>query len=598
MIDGLGFGTPHFIFLIVIVPVGVLLTLLWASWREQARRAYGLREQYMWRELALHMAPTVVLVAVAFLAFAAARPQWGEREVVVEQGGIDVVFVLDVSNSMLAQDAEPTRLARAQDEIDALLGRMQGDRAGLVIFAGDALVRSPLSPDLGALRTIVRGVDAERGLVLPGSDIAAAMDAALELIDEGGAEAGAIVLVSDGEIRGGSLDAAVARVRESGTPVFAAGVGTEAGAPVRDIDPRTLEAQDRIGRDGAPVITRLDSLALRALAEAGGGRYVALEGEGRPLTSFAADFGAMEQTAFGERESSRPAERFRLFAAIALALIIVEALVVWWPRLPRAWLRPLVRAWPLAGAGVLVAGVCAVGVADVNRRGNQQYAAGDYQAALELYRTAQAMAPERDEAFHNAANALHQQGDYAAAIEELRKAFPVEEELAGAVEYALGKHFAADGRLQEAYEAFKRSLLADPDDRQAKHNLEVILKLLRPAPSPTPTLGAETPPAGSMLTTPQPSPGAGDPGAAPGGTAEPAGTPQPGGTPGPQQPQPRDPRGLSDEELQRELEEALSGIEREYSEEEARRVLELLEERNRRLFEEQVRPPGGGLPDY
>ncbi|HXK34770.1 MAG TPA: tetratricopeptide repeat protein, partial [Dehalococcoidia bacterium] len=249
-------------------------------------------------------------------------------------------------------------------------------------------------------------------------------------------------------------------------------------------------------------------------------------------------------------------------------------------------------------AGALVAAVCATSVADVNRRGNQQYAAGDYPAALELYRTAQAMAPERDEAFHNAANALHQQGDYAAAIEELRKAFPVEEELAGAIEYALGKHFAADGQLQEAYEAFKRSLLADPDDQQAKHNLEVILKLLRPTPSPTPTLAPETPPPGSILTTPQPSPGAGDPGSSPGGTAEPAGTPEPGGTPGPQQPQPRDPRELSDQELQEELDEALSGIEREYSEEEARRALELLEERNRRLFEEQTQPPGGGLPDY
>ncbi|HXK32550.1 MAG TPA: VWA domain-containing protein, partial [Dehalococcoidia bacterium] len=233
MIDGLEFGTPQFIFLIVIVPAGVLLTLLWASWRERARRAYGLREQYMWRELALHMAPTIVLVAIAFLAFAAARPQWGEREVVVEQSGIDVVFVLDVSNSMLAQDAEPTRLGRAQDEIDALLGRMQGDRAGLVIFAGDALVRSPLSPDLGALRTIVRGVDAERGLVQPGSNIAGALGAARELVDGGGAEAGAIVLISDGEDREGSLDAAIAQLREAGTPVFVAGAGTEEGAPVR-----------------------------------------------------------------------------------------------------------------------------------------------------------------------------------------------------------------------------------------------------------------------------------------------------------------------------------------------------------------------------
>lgn len=597
MIEGLEFGTPEFIFLIAVVPAGVLLTLLWASWRERARRAYGLRDQYMWRELALHMAPTTVLVAVALLAFAAARPQWGEREVVVEQRGIDVVFVLDVSNSMLAQDAEPTRLGRAQDEIDALLGRMQGDRAGLVIFAGDALVRSPLSPDLGALRTIVRGVHAERGLVQPGSNIAGALEAAQELIDEGGADEGAIVLVTDGEDREGSLDAAVAQARAGGARVFVGGVGTEAGAPVRDIDPRTLEVEDRVGRDGNPVITRLDALALRTLADAGGGGYVVLEGAGRPLTSFAAEFDEMEQTAFGERESSRPAERFRAFAIVALALIVVEAVVVWWPRLPRVRSRRLLRAWPLAGAGVLVAAVCATSVADVNRRGNQQYAAGNLPAALEHYRTAQAMAPERDEAFHNAANALHRQGDYAAAIEELRKAFPVEAELAGAIEYALGKHFAADGQLQEAYEAFKRSLLADPDDRQAKHNLEVILKLLRPTPTATATPAPETPPPGADVTTPQPSPGAGEPGTAPNGTAQPEGTagPRPGE---PQEPRPRDPRELSDEELRAELDEALSGIDREYSEEEARRALELLEERNRRLFEEQTQPPGGGLPEY
>jgi tetratricopeptide (TPR) repeat protein len=193
---------------------------------------------------------------------------------------------------------------------------------------------------------------------------------------------------------------------------------------------------------------------------------------------------------------------------------------------------------------------------------------------------------------YNAANALDQLGRSNEAIEEALRGRNVPEELAPAVEYALGNHYANAGRYLQAIEAYKQALFADPDDDDAKHNLEVARNRL--TPSPTPTLEV---PEGAFPTPGGDEPGGGSPGDQPG-----VATPQPGeaesGTPDPNA-EPADPSDLTREDIQRALEEALAGIDEEFTEEEALRILELLNEENRRSVEESsndTQPPG--LPDY
>jgi Ca-activated chloride channel homolog len=580
------FGAPGYLLLLVLPLAAAASVGAWIAWRAQARRRFGARDGGA--PVASLARAVLVVLAVALVALAAARPQFGAREVEFEDTGIDLVIALDVSLSMMVDDVEPTRLARAQEEIAALLEQSRGDRVGLVTFAGDSFPRSPLTSDLGALRTIVLGVDQERALVAPGSDLAAAIRAGERLLTGGDAETKVLVLVSDGEHFGQDTAVAVESARSQGIVVYAAGVGAPGGAQVRDLDPETGEVAMRVDADGQPVVTRLDRGAMQAIAAAGGGRYLELAGEERPLAGLAPELGALARTLFGTERESQPVERFQLFALAALALVAGEMLLsALWRRRPRfAGAR---RLWPVAGAAMLLAGVaCASGVAELNREGNRAYDDGEYARALERYREAATLEPERDEPYYNAGNALHRAGEYDGAIEEAQRALPAESaDVEAMVEYAIGNHHLLAGRFAEAVEAYKRALLANPRDADAKHNLELALAQLRPMPTPEP------PPVPTPEVPPGPDGGPGDPDAMP-DPGEGVGTPSAGGVE-----TPPDAGEMTPDELQEALRDALAASHGEMTVEEALRVLDLVSERNRQWLEQRPGPPGAGsAPDY
>jgi Ca-activated chloride channel family protein len=581
----MSFGAPGYLALLALALLAAAAAGCGLRWRAKARARFGARER---GGAMAYVAPLLLVAAIAAAAFGAARPQLGERQAPSEDRGIDVVIVLDVSQSMLSDDAQPTRLGRAQAEIGALLEGMRGDRAGLVIFAGQPFVRSPLTSDLRALRTLVDGVDHERGLVAAGSDLGAAMRAGQDVLAAGDAQTKAMLVVSDGEDHGAGVDAALAGVRGRGIRVYAAGAGTTGGARVRDIDRTSGQTVDRRDASGRPVITRLDAEALRRIAALGFGRYVELGGDGRPLASLAPEFRALARTKFGGGSGSTPIERFQIFAALALALAVAELLLPALLSQRRGALRRAARLWPLAGAGLLIGAICSAGVAGINRQGNVEYGRERFASAIDLYRTAQAMDPSRPELYHNAGNAYDRLGDYARAIDETQRALdaPDADRIEPLAEYALGNHYAGASRLDDAREAYKRALLANPDEADAKHNLEVIDARLHATPTRTPRPAASPTPADAA-----------------GGPSGSGGTPQPGqgsSTPGAS----GTPSGASDEQLtpeqlQQRLDEALAGIEKDFSEEEARRILDLLDRANQQAIEQRQGAGGAGAPpDY
>ncbi len=574
------FGSPGYLLVLLLVPVAVGSFLAWALWRRRALRSLGTTHGGGRR--VRYVVPLLLIAALVLAAVAAARPRAGSHQTTVRTRGIDVVIVLDVSQSMLADDAPPTRLRRAQEEIDALLARLPGDRVGLVVFAGSSFVRAPLTSDLRALREIVSGVDGERGLVAPGSDLGGAILAGRGLLAAGDAPARVMLIVSDGEDRGAGVTPAVESARGAGIRVYTAGVGTPEGAPVRDLDPVTGEAHERLDASGQPVITRLDAQALRDVAAVGGGRYVELSGAGQPLADLAADFQSLSPATPQGPTVSTPIERGRLVAGLALLVLLVATLL---PLLPSAVARtgPAARWLPLAGAGLLVGSVCTAGVASVNRRGNDAYEAGDYAGAVTLYRTAEAIDPSRAEPYYNAGNAYERQGDNDSAVAQAKRALDTGDPLIlDPAEYSLGNHSAAAGLYADAADAYRRALLANPSDADAKHNLEIVEALQHATPTPQPSEIAPTPP--TEGTAGPPSSGTPD------ATAQPSSGQA--GTPGP-----TDPRSLSTQQLQQQLEEALAGLDQSFTEEQALHALDLIEEMNRRASQQ---PPsqGGSAPDY
>ena len=584
-------GSANSLFLLAFAEA-LAIGFLWLGfWRRRASSRFGGERAASAGSAAFWARATFVVVAATLAVIAMARPQWGSREFSRQQEGVDVVIALDISQSMTATDVSPTRLGLAQAELRDLLDGMRGNRIGLVFFAGSAILRSPLSTDSQAIAQIVTHADREPGLTRAGSDLGAALEQAGRILDASDSPGKAVIIVSDGEDHVGNAASKATELAGRGIAVFAAGVGTPQGSTLLERVGAGPQTRVKLDASGRPVISRLEESKLQSVAGAGGGRYLRLDG-GQRLLSLRDDLNQLQQTPLAEQTQRVPIERFQFVVAAAL---IVLALAWFVPEmLPPLSLRPIAALRPRPGLALLllamiVGGACAD--ADPARSGNKEanrlYQAGEYEQALAMYEELLAQRPDLPELAYNAGNALHRLGRFDRAVEETRRALPpTTVELGAATYYALGNHYFALEDYESAYEAYKSALLLDPDDADAKWNIEIVLILLNQQPIP---LADQQQPAGNQpQETPpgqepsdqsgQPSPGqAGD---------QPA---QPSGSDAPSQP--------SQADVQRALEEALAGIDQDFSFEDAIEILDLLRQRLETPRQAPGSAPAGGL-DY
>lgn len=215
----------------------------------------------------------LLFAAMLAAVFALMRPQArGETETVAtSSAAADVVFVLDTSRSMLAEDTAPNRLARAKAEIGQLVSRLEGHRVGLVAFAGRAVQVCPLTPDHSFFTTVLSTIDttaAGRG----GTKIGEAIKVALRGFPPGGG-AKLIVLITDGDDQDPYSEEAAKAARDAGVKIIAVGLGSEAGSQITLTDPQT-GAKTTLVHDGSPVISKLNGEQLRKIALVTEGVYV------------------------------------------------------------------------------------------------------------------------------------------------------------------------------------------------------------------------------------------------------------------------------------------------------------------------------------
>lgn len=264
---------------------------------------------------------TLVVVATGLLALALAGPRYGTALREVEREGVDLVVVLDVSASMLADDVGPNRLERARNELRKLLNELSGDRVGLVLFAGDAFLQCPLTTDYGAVRLFLDAATPE-AIPVPGSDVAGALERATDALTASASDGRArvVLVVSDGEAHSGDLDDAIARADAAGIVRFAAGVGTERGGRI----PLSGGGFKRNGQ-GEVVVTQLEDASLRAVAEEG--TYFHLGPGGGALTTLADRLATLDRAVLGRDRFESYAEQYAWPLAFALLLLLVEPLV-------------------------------------------------------------------------------------------------------------------------------------------------------------------------------------------------------------------------------------------------------------------------------
>lgn len=595
----ISFATPAALVALVAVPLLVAAVVYEAARRRAADRTAGGS-----RNLRLgvsrgrrRLRTALLLLAVLLVALAVARPQWGTRDAPITRTGIDVVIALDISRSMEAQDVAPSRAGAAAERLREMLAHLRGDRVGLVTFAGSAFRRSPLTLDLQALAQLVAAAQGESPLVRRGTDVGGALKLAFAVLDVADpARTQAIVLISDGEDLSDNIEAALDAAAEQDIRIYTVAAGTAEGAAV----------PARPGED-ASVTTRADRATLDRIARTTGGNSRDVQA----LAGLAVEFTRLRQSQLDDAQREVPIERFQWLLAAALLLLVAQSTIADAGRAVRpgstgegsdAGGRAALAATVLASAWLLL-GACAAPTArDEVARGNRAYESGEYETALARYREAAALSAERDDApdaeepvnhtgaviEYNAGNALHRLGRFEEATVASLAAVAVGEnaELIRRSLYAAGSHAFRREELAVAREAWIAVLLRDPDDDDARHNLELVLLALGPppvepppaAPPPAqPTAQPPAPPGGdneedaTSSTDEQGPPGTGQPPNGGGTSTNGNAGAQPPGEPG------EPPSGGGLEEAQAALEEALLALGGDQlTAEQAVRILDLL----------------------
>lgn len=270
----------------------------------------------------------LLLSAVIFLVVGLARPAWNEKEIKVKRQGRDVVFLLDVSRSMLAEDLAPNRLARAKIAIADAVEVLQGDRVALVAFAGDAVIRCPLTLDYGFFRMMLDRIDTEsvpRGGTLLGDAIRFVMK---DVFDDQARQYKDIVLITDGGDHESFPIEAAKDAGEKGIRLIVVGLGDEKEGrriPITGADGR----KRFLTYKGEEVWSKLDGETLRRMALAtAGGFYL-------PVATGAIDLGRVYRDLIAsaakkeleEQKIERYEEKFQIFIGLALLLLILDILL-------------------------------------------------------------------------------------------------------------------------------------------------------------------------------------------------------------------------------------------------------------------------------
>ncbi len=320
---------PYYFYLLALIPVFVLILVLFLVWRKKALNRYGDLQVIGQLMPEFSLAKTILkfvlfMTAIIFLIFALVDPQTGSKLEKVKRKGIDLIIALDVSNSMLAEDLRPNRLERAKQSISRLIDRLEGDRIGIIVFAGKAYTQLPITTDYAAAKMFISTINT--GMVqTQGTAIGEAIDIAAKSFGESKHNK-AIIIITDGEDhQGGVLEQTDAAVKK-GIAIYTIGMGLPEGAPIP-----VYEGDRQVGykkdQQGGVIMTKLDETLLQKIASLGNGIYIRASNSETGLNKIFDDLNKIEKTEIETKQYSDFEDRFQYFVALALIVLILDLFV-------------------------------------------------------------------------------------------------------------------------------------------------------------------------------------------------------------------------------------------------------------------------------
>ena len=268
----------------------------------------------------------IIILGIIFILLASAGPQIGMKLTELTRQGVDIFILLDTSTSMNAEDVKPSRMEKAKYELGRLLNNLEGDRAGLIAFAGSAHLHCPLTEDYSASRLFLNMMDT--GLIITqGTDLAAAIQLALDHIEEDDEKFKVFVLVSDGEDHQGEAITLAEQARDLGIIIHTLGVGTPAGGPIPIYDDKGKRIEFKKNRSGQVVTSTLNESTLDEIARITGGIYIRVGNQVNAITPLLKEINQMEKRELKSHVFSQYEDRYQVFLIIGLLLFLAEFVI-------------------------------------------------------------------------------------------------------------------------------------------------------------------------------------------------------------------------------------------------------------------------------
>jgi Ca-activated chloride channel homolog len=444
-------------------------------------------------------AKQILFVLGVFSLFVAlARPQAGYEWQETHRKGLELLFAVDTSKSMLARDVKPDRLSRAKLAVHDLVDKLDGDAVGLVAFAGNAFLQCPMTLDYDAFRESLDAIDTK---VIPrgGTDIAAAIREADAVFKTRTAAEKILVLITDGEDLGGAGIAAAKEAANNGVKIFAVGIGSATGelVPVPSENGGTDFVRDASGQ---LVRSHLDEATLKQITGATGGLYQPLGQQGEGLQKiYKQGLASFTRHDLNSRQAKVPLEQFHWALLAALGCFIAEMLIGTRRKVREAKTAPApARAKPAwahrqastaaAALGFALLGATATTHGALPQTAEQAYQQGDFAKSQKEYTAAAVKEPTKTELQFNAGSAAYKAGDLAQAATAFQNSLHTEQVPVqqgayynlGNTQFRLGQKTEKSNpketiaTWEKAVGSYDAALQIEPGDPQARHNRDLV----------------------------------------------------------------------------------------------------------------------------
>lgn len=321
------FAEPTYLWLLLLIPILATLRLFLLQSRKRKMKAFG--DMVLLRQLSPGYSKYRPLVkfwlmaaALALIVVMLARPQMGTKVTSDKREGIETIIALDISNSMLAEDVAPSRLAKSKLMVENLVDHFRNDKIGLIVFAGDAFVQLPITSDYVSAKMFLQDIDPTL-IASQGTDIGEALNLAMHSFTQNTSVGKAIIVITDGEDHEGDAEQMAKTAKEQGMNVFILGIGSPAGAPIPLADGGYMK-----DKDGQTVMTALNEDMCKRIAEAGEGTYIHVDNSSIAEEQLDRELAKLQTGEMASVVYSEFDEQFQAVAILVLLLLIIEIVVL------------------------------------------------------------------------------------------------------------------------------------------------------------------------------------------------------------------------------------------------------------------------------